>query len=75
MMLVQETESTFIEIGTVSVVTFESEDSWDVLALLLSYFIVFFFKLVEFISGLLFKLLKEIRIDVNEFAVFNSTNR
>jgi len=75
MMLVQETESTFIEIGTVSVVTFESEDSWDVLALLLSYFIVFFFELVEFISGLLFKLLKEIRIDVNEFAVFNSANR
>ena len=75
MMLIQETESTFIEIGTVCVVTFESEDSWDVLALLLSYFIVFFFELVEFISGLLFKLLKEIRIDVNEFAVFNSANR
>ena len=75
MMLVQETECTFIEIGTVSVVTFESEDSRNVLALLLSYFIVFFFELVKFISGLLFKLLKEIRIDVNEFAVFNSANR
>ena len=74
MMLVQETESTLAEIGTVIVVTFQSEDSRDVFALLLSYFIVFFFELVEFISGLLFKLLKEIRIDVNKFAVFNSAH-
>ena len=74
MMLVQETESTLTEIGIVIVVTFQSEDSRDVFALLLSYFIVFFFELVEFISGLLFKLLKEIRIDVNKFAVFNSAH-
>ena len=74
MMLVQETESTLTEIVTVIVVTFQSEDSRDVFALLLSYFIVFFFELVEFISGLLFKLLKEIRIDINKFAVFNSAH-
>ena len=42
-MLVQPSNSTNTEIGTVNVICLKSEDSWNILTLLTCYFIVLFF--------------------------------
>ena len=74
-MLVQPSNSTNTEIGTVIIICLKSEYSWNILTLLTCYFIVLFFELVKFSRRILFKLLKEIRVNVNEFTVLNSVDR
>lgn len=74
-MLIQPSNSTLSEIGTVIVIFLKSEYSWNIFTLLTCYFIVLFFELVKFFRRILFKLRKEIRVDVNEFTVFNSVHR
>ena len=74
-MLIQPSNSTLSEIGTVIVIFLKSEYSWNIFTLLTCYFLVLFFELVKFSRRILLKLGEEIRVDVDKFTVFDSVDR
>jgi hypothetical protein len=74
-MLVQPTNGTLTEICAVIIISLKSAYSWNIFTLLASNFNVLFFELVKFSRRILFKLGKEIRVDVNEFTVFDCVDR